>query len=84
MFHVFMIFLDGTLSSNVAIRKPAKQSSTDVYSASNAVDGNTGSCSRTRKQRGSWWEVEVGDLYEIRHVEIVSRGDCCCKLHNTP
>ena len=83
-----MIFLDGM--DNLAMRKPAKQSSTDRYRAKNAVDGmsdsdiSEGSCSRTRKQRGSWWQVDVLNVYEIRSVVIVSRGDCCCKLHYTP
>ena len=86
MFHVVMIFLE----VNVAYGKNAKQSSWDGYPARNAVDGNKhsdligGSCTHTERRKGSWWEVDLGDVYEIQRVVITNRGDCCCKLHNTP
>ncbi|MEM1357708.1 MAG: discoidin domain-containing protein, partial [Bacteroidota bacterium] len=48
-----------------------------------AVDGNTngrftaGSVASTLEQGNPWWEVDLGDSYNINRVEIWNRTDCC-------
>ena len=51
-----------------------------------AVDGdpagvglpwNNGLFSQTYNDRHSWWEVDLGDLYEIDHINYMGRTDCC-------
>ena len=60
-----------------------------MFAARNAVDGNRnsdmayGSCTKTAKGKGSWWQVDLGAVYEIRKVVITNRGDCCGKLNQT-
>ncbi|XP_071083142.1 uncharacterized protein [Haliotis cracherodii] len=72
---------------NVARTKTTKQDSTkEPYTASRAVDDNLsvfmdkGGCSHTSPSQLSnvtWWQVDLGDLYNITTVELTSRGDCC-------
>eukprot|EP01043_Picozoa_sp_COSAG02_P022963 COSAG02_NODE_1211_length_13860_cov_3.931618_2_plen_1693_part_00 len=76
---------------NVAEGKLASQSSTLDMSqwnspngpASNAVDGNTasqfgaGSCTHTQNAATEWWQVDLGQSYEVRSVDIWHRSDCC-------
>ena len=76
------------LTENLALGKPTTQSGKHTrYEASNAVDGNiisnldSGSCTKTAKGKGSWWQVDLGAVYEIRKVVITNRGDCCGKLN---
>ncbi|XP_070564998.1 pentraxin fusion protein-like [Ptychodera flava] len=73
--------------NNVAVRKPAFQSS--LYRKStpagpeNAVDGNTDSnwssrsCTHTVKEQSPWWKVDLQDIYKVDKVVITNRGDCC-------
>ena len=75
---------DADMSTNLALGKTTKQSSTfSGHSSSNAVDGNRdntlqgNSCAHTMGQRGPWWQVDLDAVYEIRQVVIKSRGDCC-------
>lgn len=71
--------------SNVAYLKSATQSST-IYDgfASNAVDGNTngtfslGSVTHTDYDMNAWWQVDLGSVYNISHIEIWNRTDQCC------
>ncbi|XP_070537889.1 uncharacterized protein [Ptychodera flava] len=70
---------------NVAINKPAEQSSTYYnFDAYKAVDGNedpamlTGlSCICSAKERGAWWRVDLIDIYAVYKVVITNRYDCC-------
>ncbi|KAI0225580.1 Fucolectin [Lamellibrachia satsuma] len=72
-------------TKNLAKGKPAKQSTTfgKHYSAGKAVDGNRNSnmmkrsCTHTNREAGSWWQVDLYGIYEIRQVVITNRGDCC-------
>jgi co-chaperonin GroES (HSP10) len=76
-------------SINVAIGKRAYQSSNYAANAgqpSKAVDGNTsgnwgdGSVTHTVGRQGEnnpWWEVDLGDLYEVSAIEVYNRTDCC-------
>ncbi|XP_070555887.1 uncharacterized protein [Ptychodera flava] len=75
------------LSENIAVGKPASQSS--LYTASypagaeNAVDGNTDSnwpgksCTHTLQQQNSWWKVDLQNIYNVDQVVITNRKDCC-------
>ena len=69
---------------NVAKGKPSGQSS--VYGgayASRANDGKTAGnyqkyqVSSTNKESGAWWEVDLGDVYDISSINIYNRTDCC-------
>lgn len=65
----------------MALNKPANQSSTIAsLSANRAVDGNlatalsAGSCSLTQATPGlaSWWSVNLGQIYQVMVVNIVT------------
>lgn len=69
---------------NIALGKPARQSSTaesGVALASRAVDGNTsgdyglGSVSHTNFEPSPWWEVDLGELVIAEEVRIWNRTD---------
>jgi len=74
---------------NVALNKPATQSSTCDYDgvlgsdASNAVDGNAntnyfcGSVTHTCCEGSPWWEVDIGAPECIHEVILFNRLDCC-------
>ena len=70
---------------NVALNGTATQSSTDHGGvASRAIDGNTsgvwsqGSVTHTdADQPPHWWQVDLGDPYEIEEIQIYNRTDCC-------
>ena len=82
------------VSSNLALNKPAWQSSTDPYSdyygfepvAGFAVDGDrssmyyTGSCTHTNDEPNPWWTVDLEGEYVVREVVITNRGNCCGKI----
>ena len=69
---------------NLALRKPAIQSSTANNGesvASLAVDGNTSgkysdsSISHTNQERNPWWEVDLGEICKIQNIKIFNRAD---------
>ena len=69
---------------NIALRKPAIQSTTGYGGvAGRAVDGNSnpsyggGSCTHTHRQKGAWWRVDLGRVWAVGKVKITNRGDCC-------
>ncbi|KAK7111108.1 hypothetical protein V1264_014880 [Littorina saxatilis] len=75
-----------TETKNVAVGKTAVQSSTYASqdTADKAVDNNTNthynahSCAVTNPHsQGSWWQVDLGQSYDITRVVITNRGDCC-------
>ncbi|GEM_PF-1823507 len=78
--------------TNVAVGKPATQSSTlgpfspctTDASASKAVDGNTNgdfyaacSVSHTNGTEAGWWQVDLGTPAAVDHVALWNRTDCC-------
>ena len=75
------------VGSDLAVGKPATQSSTIPYfatvAASNAVDGNTdgnfadGSVSHTNSEANAWWQVDLGASATISSVVVWNRTDCC-------
>lgn len=69
---------------NLALKKPARQSSTDYGgAASRAVDGNregnyfAGSVSHTANTPNEWWEVDLGGQKQISQIKLWNRTDCC-------
>ena len=74
--------LDQPTSSNLAAGKPTSQSSTSYGgAASRAVDGNTnrsyggGSVTHTGNEANAWWQVDLGENFDISQIEITNRGD---------
>jgi hypothetical protein len=68
--------------SNIALFKPAKQSSIwGDFQANRAVDGNTdgdlghSSVMHTQNNENSWWEVDLLYLYDISDITIYNRMD---------
>ena len=70
------------MTTNLARGKPTSQSSTyKKGNSAKAVDGNKTntirekSCSCTSPGReGSWWQVDLESVYEIRQVVIINGG----------
>ena len=74
-------------TSNLALNKPAYQSSTYKHAkAARAVDGRSNwtkefrTSSRTTKQMNPWWAVDLGFEHLVIHVQISNRIRVC-KLH---
>ena len=71
-----------TSVTNLATNKSATQSSV-VFgaSASRAVDGNTNgdflanSVSATDKELNAWWQVDLGEVYNIETIKVWNRTD---------
>jgi hypothetical protein len=70
--------------SNVALGRPATQSSTAAGGvAARAVDGNisgawgAGSVTHTFVDSPAWWEVDLGSQRSIETIELFNRTDCC-------
>ena len=73
-----------TNATNIALNKSTTQSSTQLDgSSSRAIDGNTdgsfwnGSVTLTNWENQPWWEIDLGDVYEISDLKIWNRTDCC-------
>lgn len=69
---------------NVALDKNAKQSTTILNALpSRAVDGNTdgnwanNSVTHTDQTAAPWWQVDLGQVYEIANIKVWNRTDCC-------
>jgi len=69
---------------NASLSGTARQSSTAFGGqASAAIDGNTdghypnGSVTHTANTRQPWWEVDLGEIKDIKQVVINRRSDCC-------
>ena len=77
--------LSGPPQANIALNKPASQSSTlnGSTAASNAVDGNTngayasGSMSITNLNANAWWQVDLGASATVSSIVVWNRTDCC-------
>src|SRR5262249_44749921 len=73
-----------TPGGNLALNKPATQSSTyPGGDAGHAVDGNTsgqwgdGSVTATQADAQAWWQVDLGASALIQTVNLWNRMDCC-------
>jgi RHS repeat-associated protein len=70
--------------TNLALNKPASQSSTDWSApASRGVDGNTdgnfwnNSVTHTATQSQPWWQVDLQSVANIQNINVWNRTDCC-------
>ncbi|MFE7549313.1 alpha-L-fucosidase [Streptomyces gardneri] len=82
----FALHLDAA-GSNLALRKPATQSSTGHNGApGRAVDGNTGGnwpgnsvthTSETPLDTNPWWQVDLGSSQHLSSIKLFNRTDCC-------
>ncbi len=78
----------GTPVPNIALNKPATQSSTlpdyATTGPQGAVDGNTdgnffhGSVTHTNADANAWWQVDLGVSAAVNSVVIWNRTDACC------
>ncbi|MDY6940278.1 MAG: discoidin domain-containing protein [Cyanobacteriota bacterium] len=71
--------------TNVALNKTTSQSS-NAYGSNNgikAVDGKTtgnywdDSVTHTANNPQEWWQVDLGDVYDIDTIRVYNRTDCC-------
>ncbi|XP_077343474.1 uncharacterized protein LOC143988082 [Lithobates pipiens] len=59
-----------------------------LSSALNVIDGNTdpiysqGSCFSSANQLSPWFRVDLLATYEISHIMVTNRGDCCAQYIN--
>ena len=70
--------------TNVALGRPATQSSIGWSGDPNrGVDGDPNSswggnsCTHTQNGGEEWWQVDLGADFDIQHVDIWHRSDCC-------
>lgn len=70
-------------SDDLSYNKIATQSHTFTgtgYDASNAVDGNTATCMRSKDigrnslYKTVWWKVDLGEIYSLHSVNIIFRN----------
>ena len=70
---------------NLARGKQTTQFGKSPWNPNNAVNGDlTGTiqgthCTKTSMTRGSWWQVDLEAVYDIKLVVILNRRDCCGK-----
>jgi F5/8 type C domain len=70
-------------STNLAVGRPATQSSTLYTIAAAAVDGNrdgifgNGSVTHTSQTFQPWWQVDLGSVQNIGSIQLWNRTDCC-------
>jgi galactose oxidase len=76
-------------TSNLALRKTARQSSTAYAAeASRAIDGNTSgdfyqnTVTHTNWESESWWEVDLGNQAKLTYINVFNRTDCCAERLN--
>ncbi|WP_010522803.1 galactose-binding domain-containing protein [Aquimarina agarivorans] len=63
---------------NLALNGTATQSSTlRTINASFANDGNTTNFSHTENNGAAWWEIDLGSINNISHINVWNREDCC-------
>ncbi len=64
--------------SNLALNQPSSQSSVLFgLDASFANDGNRDNLSHTESNGAAWWEVDLGGIRNIDHINIWNREECC-------
>ncbi len=77
---------------NVALNRPATQSSVSIWSKARApeadaagavngkIDGEAGF--HTERELSPWWQVDLGDVHSISEVRIFNRNVCAHRLRN--
>ncbi|MEX0274400.1 MAG: Ig-like domain-containing protein, partial [Flavobacteriaceae bacterium] len=79
------ITVEAALGDNLALNKPAVQSSTHLGgTADRAVDGNRSgvfndnSVTHSQLTDNPWWRVDLGAVYNIAQIDVYNRTDACC------
>ncbi|XP_043100896.1 fucolectin-like [Puntigrus tetrazona] len=63
---------------NVATWGTANQSTLAYnWSASNALDGLSSTCTHTQTQTDPWWMLDLMKTYSVNRVTITNRLSCC-------
>ena len=75
-------------TTNIALGKPAQQSSTypgGDYPASNGVDGRNddGSMFHTNNETNPWWQVDLQGNYALSYIMLYNRTGCCTERERT-
>ena len=78
---------DGVAPTNLALGGVASQSSVfaglDFLDADRANDGNrdgnfeAGSLTHTDLDVEAWWQIDLGNRYQLQRIELYNRTDCC-------
>ncbi|HEX2267900.1 MAG TPA: galactose oxidase-like domain-containing protein, partial [Pyrinomonadaceae bacterium] len=70
-------------NTNLALGRPATQSTTLFTTAGAAVDGNTdgnfanASTTHTEHTAQPWWQVDLGSVQNLGSITLWNRTDCC-------
>jgi len=68
-------------ATNVALTGTATQSSTrSGYLASYAIDDNITNFSHTNNGGNEWWELDLGDSYDLSYLVVYNRADYLDRL----
>jgi hypothetical protein len=73
------------LATNLALGKPAQQSSTyDAdHVAAKGVDGRKDNFFHTGIENNPWWQVDLQGNYAINYIMLYNRTDCCGERERT-
>ncbi|KAI0208327.1 hypothetical protein LSAT2_006992 [Lamellibrachia satsuma] len=89
VFTLVTFFTTCSATLNLALNKPAYQSSTyQRRNASRAVDGNASginrirTCTRTAKSANPWWAVDLGCEHLVTHTQISNKIGHSYRLHD--
>jgi hypothetical protein len=67
---------DGTTQQlDMTSFSPSQSSDYNSHDASQATDDNTNRYSMTESEDQAWWQVDLGDMYDINQVNILVRWD---------
>jgi hypothetical protein len=71
--------------TNLALKKPAAQSSTWSYAfpAASCVDGIKGTVCATGLDTNPWWQVDLQGNYALSEIVVNNRTDCCSERSRT-
>lgn len=64
-------------SDNAALNRPAYQSSvwSSKYPASFANDGDSKTCSASKREENPWWAVDLGRPTAVQRVDFTNSGN---------
>jgi hypothetical protein len=85
---ILVLFLSAPVvvaQTNLALKKPASQSSTwsYAYPAASCVDGLKGTVCATNLDANPWWQVDLQGDYALSEIVVSNRTDCCSERSRT-
>ncbi len=75
--------------ANLALGKPAEQSSTSPYSHDNDAQGGVDGVKNglfgfhTASEQDPWWQVDLGGVAKLEKIFVFNRQDCCAERAET-